>query len=203
MRWQEIGRDKCDNQRQKTQRTASTIITSPTRHCTDFLSKCSTTIRTRSRRRLSQFAFSNSAPPQHRRRARDPHAPSMLPAWLKLSLPTIPLSLPSLPSNIERRLVSYLLKSSLGHFVTLDSFSDDQIDSQIASGSIEITSLAFKDDARPLPIDIPTLTPACTVGLESVSRSLSCQVPPWQDRKGCCKAAPAQHIHCPDIPRYL
>lgn len=65
--------------------------------------------------------------------------------WLPSFL-TFPLSFPSLPSvslpaNIQRRFLSYVLKRSLGRFVVASGFDVDRIQAQLSQGSVNLEKL--------------------------------------------------------------
>ena len=64
-----------------------------------------------------------------------------LPAFL--SWPFTLASLPSisLPANIQRRFLSYVLKRSLGKFVKAGGLDVDRIQAQISEGWIEVEGL--------------------------------------------------------------
>lgn len=68
---------------------------------------------------------------------------SWLPEWT-YTLPSLP-SLPSLgialPSSIQRRFVSFVLRRSLGRFLKPGQLDDAQVDSQIGSGFVQINDL--------------------------------------------------------------
>lgn len=56
-------------------------------------------------------------------------------------LPNLPsLPLPSLPSNLQRRLLSFLLRRSLGRFVT-GGLDADAIDADLARGNVSVQRL--------------------------------------------------------------
>jgi autophagy-related protein 2 len=62
------------------------------------------------------------------------------------SFMTFPWSLPSLPSislpaNIQRRFLSYVLKKSLGRFVRAGGLDVERIQAQIGEGWVEIEGL--------------------------------------------------------------
>lgn len=65
--------------------------------------------------------------------------------WLPSFL-TFPLSFGSLPSvslpaNIQRRFLSYVLKRSLGRFVVASGFDVERIQAQLSQGSVELEKL--------------------------------------------------------------
>lgn len=71
------------------------------------------------------------------------------------SLPTFlafPFTLPSLPSislpaNIQRRFLSYVLKRALGRFFR-SGLDVDKIQSQISEGKVEIEDLVVDEEVR-------------------------------------------------------
>ncbi|KAA1471103.1 hypothetical protein DENSPDRAFT_858705 [Dentipellis sp. KUC8613] len=67
---------------------------------------------------------------------------SWLPSWLQL--PSIDISL---PSAIQRRFISFILKRSLGHFLKPGQLDVQQIDSQIGSGYVQVRDLELDHDA--------------------------------------------------------
>lgn len=64
-----------------------------------------------------------------------------IPAFLSwpFSLPQLPSI--SLPANIQRRFLSYVLKRSLGRFVKEGSLDVERIQAQISQGWVEIEHL--------------------------------------------------------------
>lgn len=60
-------------------------------------------------------------------------------------LPTLPSINVALPSAIQRRFLSYVLKKSLGHLLKPGQLDVNQIDSQIGSGYIQISDLQLND----------------------------------------------------------
>lgn len=74
----------------------------------------------------------------------------MWPAFLSLpfSLPTLPSI--SLPANIQRRFLSYVLKRALGRFFR-SGLDVDKIQSQIGEGRVEIEGLVVDEDVRIFP----------------------------------------------------
>lgn len=70
--------------------------------------------------------------------------PLMVPmVWL---LPAFTLPIPSLPRNIQHRLVSFVLRRFLGKFVKSDSLDGEQIDSQIGSGFVEVKDIELDNE---------------------------------------------------------
>jgi hypothetical protein len=71
------------------------------------------------------------------------------PSWLQgitsLPIPTFGLSL---PSDIQRRFLSYILRRSLGRFLKPGQLDVQQIDSQIGSGYVQINDLEVDHEVR-------------------------------------------------------
>ncbi|TFY72678.1 hypothetical protein EVG20_g338 [Dentipellis fragilis] len=67
---------------------------------------------------------------------------SWFPSWLQL--PSIDISL---PSAIQRRFISFILKRSLGHLLKPGQLDVQQIDSQIGSGYVQVRDLELDHDA--------------------------------------------------------
>ncbi|KZT26471.1 hypothetical protein NEOLEDRAFT_1177476 [Neolentinus lepideus HHB14362 ss-1] len=70
---------------------------------------------------------------------------SWITSWLP-PLPSIDLS-SALPSAIQSRFISFLLKRTLGHFVKPGQFDVAQVDSQIGSGFVQVRDLRLDEDA--------------------------------------------------------
>ena len=56
--------------------------------------------------------------------------------------------MPFLPTNIQHRLVSFAVRKALSSFTKTGSLNEDQINSQIGGGVVEITDLTLRDDVR-------------------------------------------------------
>jgi autophagy-related protein 2 len=73
-----------------------------------------------------------------------------LPAFLNfpwsISLPSLPTV--SLPANIQRRFLSYILKRSLGRFVRAGGLDVERIQAQISEGRVEIEGLELDVEVR-------------------------------------------------------
>ena len=71
-------------------------------------------------------------------------------SWLPFSLPGFGFGLPVpfLPTNIQHRLVSFAVRKALSSFTKTGSLNEDQINSQIGGGVVEITDLTLRDDVR-------------------------------------------------------
>ncbi|ESK94572.1 hypothetical protein Moror_7968, partial [Moniliophthora roreri MCA 2997] len=84
---------------------------------------------------------------------------SWLPSWLP-SLPELPsTNYFSLPSSIQGRFISFVLKRSLGHLLKPGQLDPHQIDSQVGSGYIQVNDLELDTNAvnnllTGLPIDL-------------------------------------------------
>lgn len=63
------------------------------------------------------------------------------PSWL--SLPSVDFSL---PSGIQGRFISFILKRTLGHFLKPGQLDIQQIDSQIGSGYVQVRDLELNYD---------------------------------------------------------
>ncbi|EPQ58082.1 hypothetical protein GLOTRDRAFT_35556 [Gloeophyllum trabeum ATCC 11539] len=70
---------------------------------------------------------------------------SWITSWLP-PLPSIDLS-SALPSAIQSRFISFVLKRTLGHFVKPGQFDVNQVDSQIGSGFVQVRDLRLDEDA--------------------------------------------------------
>jgi autophagy-related protein 2 len=66
-------------------------------------------------------------------------------AWLPI-LPTVDLAL---PSGIQRRFISFVLKRLLGHFLEPGQLDVNQVDSQIGSGFVQVKDLRLDPEVRP------------------------------------------------------
>lgn len=73
-------------------------------------------------------------------------------SWLpfKLAMPSFTMPMLSLPTAIQRRFISFLLKRSLGHLVKPGQLDIHQIDSQIGNGYVEVKDLELDPDVRAL-----------------------------------------------------
>lgn len=70
--------------------------------------------------------------------------PSYLSFPWSLPLPSLPSI--SLPANIQRRFLSYILKRSLGKFVKAGGLDAERIQAQISEGRVEIEGLEIDVD---------------------------------------------------------
>jgi autophagy-related protein 2 len=73
-----------------------------------------------------------------------------LPSFLSFpfSLPSLPSI--SLPENIQRRFLSYVLKRALGRFVKAGGLDVERIQAQISEGWVEIEGLEINTDVSVL-----------------------------------------------------
>ncbi|KAL7422146.1 autophagy-related protein 2 [Cryptotrichosporon argae] len=98
--------------------------------------------------------------------------------WPFPSLLALPFSLPalptiSLPTNIQRRFLSYVLKRALGRFVKTEGLDVEHIQAQLSQGSVEIDRLDV--DAEGINVLIPLSLPL-TLQCGSVSK-IAARVP--------------------------
>ncbi len=72
-----------------------------------------------------------------------------LPDFLRwpFALPQLPSI--SLPANIQRRFLSYVLRRTLGRFVKSGGLDVERIQAQISEGWVEIEGLEIDADVRP------------------------------------------------------
>lgn len=66
-------------------------------------------------------------------------------SWYSSWLPTVDLSLPSV---IQRRFISFLLRKFVGHLLKPGQLDVRQIETQIGSGELRITDLELDDQVR-------------------------------------------------------
>ncbi|KAJ7063368.1 hypothetical protein C8F01DRAFT_1209678 [Mycena amicta] len=66
-------------------------------------------------------------------------------SWYSSWLPGLPSI--SLPSSIQRRFISFVLRKSLGHLLKPGQLDVEQIDSQIGSGYVQISQLQLNSEA--------------------------------------------------------
>lgn len=69
------------------------------------------------------------------------YSTSFLPA-----LPSLPF--PSLPQNIQRRLLSFLLRKSVGRFIR-GGLDADAVEADLARGSVSVQGLELADEVSP------------------------------------------------------
>ncbi|KAK0197033.1 hypothetical protein F5146DRAFT_1013780 [Armillaria mellea] len=72
-------------------------------------------------------------------------APAM--SWFTSWLPELPAISISLPTSIQSRFLSFLLKKTLGHFLKPGQLDVHQIDSQIGSGYVQVADLELSNQA--------------------------------------------------------
>ncbi|KDQ33527.1 hypothetical protein PLEOSDRAFT_22057 [Pleurotus ostreatus PC15] len=68
-------------------------------------------------------------------------------SWFTSWLPSLPTIDFSLPSTIQRRFISFVLKRTLGHFLRPGQLDVHQIDSQIGSGHVQVNNLELDNKA--------------------------------------------------------
>ena len=66
--------------------------------------------------------------------------------WWTPSWPSLPNFDFALPSNLQRRFISFLLKRSLGPFLKPGQLDVEQIDSQIGSGYLQVKELEIDEN---------------------------------------------------------
>ncbi|KAL0581534.1 autophagy-related protein 2 [Marasmius crinis-equi] len=86
--------------------------------------------------------------------------------WLSSWLPSLPSTdYFSLPSSIQGRFISFVLKRSLGHFLKPGQLDPQQIDSQVGSGYIQVNSLELDTRAvNDLLIGLPLALETGSIG---------------------------------------
>ncbi|KDQ60992.1 hypothetical protein JAAARDRAFT_31991 [Jaapia argillacea MUCL 33604] len=80
---------------------------------------------------------------------------SWISSWIP-SLPTVDFSY-ALPSSIQTRFLSFVLKRSLGHLLKPGQLDINQIDSQIGSGYVQVKDLQLDEDAINTTLDTLSL----------------------------------------------
>lgn len=68
---------------------------------------------------------------------------------LPISLPSFPSI--SLPANIQRRFLSYVLKRAFGRFIVASGLDVDRIQAQISQGLVELERLEVDANVSYLP----------------------------------------------------
>lgn len=80
------------------------------------------------------------------------------------SLPTLPTSylpsFPSLPQNLQRRFLSYVLKKSLGHLVKDGALDPERIEAQVVTGHVEVKGVELDESVSPRPTAVASLSPS-------------------------------------------
>ncbi|KAG2356196.1 hypothetical protein BDR07DRAFT_1492224 [Suillus spraguei] len=74
--------------------------------------------------------------------------------WYPSWFPGLPSFDFSLPSAIQRRFLSFVLKKSLGHLLKPGQLDLHQIDSQIGSGVVQVRDLELDDQVRGFPLGL-------------------------------------------------
>lgn len=68
-------------------------------------------------------------------------------SWFSSWLPSLPsISSFAVPSSIQRRFISFVLKRSLGHLLKPGQLDIEQIDSQIGSGYVQVNDLQLDNN---------------------------------------------------------
>lgn len=80
-------------------------------------------------------------------------------SWFTSWLPELPAINISLPTSIQSRFLSFLLKKTLGHFLNPGQLDVHQVDSQIGSGYVQVADLELSNQAvnellNGLPIEL-------------------------------------------------
>lgn len=70
-------------------------------------------------------------------------------SWYWSWLPGLPSIDFALPSSIQSRFISFVLKKSLGHLLKPGQFDVHQIDSQIGSGYVQVKDLELNNEVYP------------------------------------------------------
>ncbi len=99
-------------------------------------------------------------------------------SWLPV-LPPLPSLNISLPSSIQSRLLSFLLKKYLGHLLKPGQLDASQIDSQIGSGHVHVTDLELDSSVRALfALAMLKDTDYSSLGRQQTSTWTPCGSPP-------------------------
>jgi autophagy-related protein 2 len=69
-------------------------------------------------------------------------------SWYSSWLPGLPSIDFALPSSIQRRFISFVLKKSLGHLLKPGQLDVHQIDSQIGSGYVQVKDVELDNEVR-------------------------------------------------------
>lgn len=70
-----------------------------------------------------------------------------MPSWFSSWLPGLPSIDFALPSGLQARFISFVLKKSLGHFLKPGQLDSRQIDTQIGSGYVQVNDLELDNQA--------------------------------------------------------
>jgi autophagy-related protein 2 len=69
-------------------------------------------------------------------------------SWFSSWLPGLPSIDFALPSSLQGRFISFVLKKSLGHFLKPGQLDSRQIDTQIGSGYVQVNDLELDNEVR-------------------------------------------------------
>jgi autophagy-related protein 2 len=69
-------------------------------------------------------------------------------SWFSSWLPQLPALNLALPTSIQGRFLSFILKKTLGHFFKPGQLNVSQIDSQIGSGFVQVKNLELDNGVR-------------------------------------------------------
>jgi autophagy-related protein 2 len=70
-------------------------------------------------------------------------------SWYSSWLPGLPSINFALPSSIQGRFVSFVLKKTLGHLLKPGQLDVHQIDTQIGSGYVQVSNLELDNEVSP------------------------------------------------------
>lgn len=73
-------------------------------------------------------------------------------SWYSSWLPGLPSLNFALPSSLQGRFISFVLRKSLGHFLSPGQLDFRQIDSQIGSGFVQINDLELDNEVCSVPL---------------------------------------------------
>lgn len=68
-------------------------------------------------------------------------------AWYSSWIPGLPTFNFAIPTSIQGRFLSFVLKKTLGHLLKPGQLDHHQIDSQIGSGYVQVNDLELSPDA--------------------------------------------------------
>ena len=69
-------------------------------------------------------------------------------SWFSSWLPELPTIDFALPSGLQGRFISFVLKKSLGHFLKPGQLDSRQIDTQIGSGYVQVNDVELDNEVR-------------------------------------------------------
>jgi len=69
-------------------------------------------------------------------------------SWFSSWIPSLPTFDFAVPSNIQSRFFSFVLKKTLGNFLKPGQLDYSQIDSQIGSGYVQVNDLDLSPEVR-------------------------------------------------------